>query len=68
MLTIENNRKSHPILNQIYDILEELHNQEKKITLCKIHAQTEIKGNEKADKQQNRQGMTTTTLPDYQEG
>ena len=31
MLAIENNRQNHPILNQIYDILTELHNQRKKI-------------------------------------
>ena len=29
MLTIKNNRENHPILNQIYDILTELHNQKK---------------------------------------
>ena len=27
MLAIENNRVNHPILNQMYDILAELHNQ-----------------------------------------
>ena len=34
MLAIENNRESHPILNQIYVTLAELHNQEKQIILC----------------------------------
>ena len=28
MLAIENNRENHPILNHIFDILTELHNQE----------------------------------------
>ena len=46
MLAIENNRENHPI----YDILEELNNQEKQITLCKIPARIGIKGNEEADK------------------
>ena len=30
---IENNKESYPILNQIYDILAELHNQGKQITM-----------------------------------
>ena len=50
MLTIENNRENHPIFNQIYDIQAELHNQGKKITLCKVLAHIRIKGNEEADK------------------
>ena len=29
MLAIESNKENHPILNQIYDILEDLHNQGK---------------------------------------
>ena len=37
MFTIENNRENHPILNQIYDMLAELYNQEKHITLCKVY-------------------------------
>ena len=36
MLAIENNRENHPILNQIYDILAELQNQGKQITICKV--------------------------------
>ena len=36
MLAIENNRENHPKLNQIYDILVELHNQGKQTTLCKV--------------------------------
>ena len=47
MLAIENNRKSHPILNQICDIL---HNQGKRFILCKVPAQIRIKENEEADK------------------
>ena len=50
MLAIENNRENHPILNPIYDILTELHNQGKQIKLCKVPACIGIKGNEKADK------------------
>ena len=49
MLVIENNRKNHPILNQIYDILAELHNQRKHITLCKVSAHIVIKGNKKTE-------------------
>ena len=50
MLAIENNRENHPILNQVYDIIAELHNQGKQITLCKVLEHSGIKGNEKADK------------------
>ena len=67
MLAIENNRENHPILNQVYDILTELHNQGKQFTLCKVPAHTGIKGNEEADKAAKQaidlQGMTTTRLP-----
>ena len=45
MLAIENNRENNPILNQINDILAELHNQEKLITQCKVPAHIEIKEN-----------------------
>ena len=31
---IESNKENHPILNQIYDILADLQEQEKQITLC----------------------------------
>ena len=55
MLAIENNRESHPILNQIYDILVELHNQGKQITLCKVPAHIGIKENEEKTRQQNKQ-------------
>ena len=67
MLAIENNRENHPILNQIYDILTELHNQGKQLTLCKVPAHIGIKGNEEADKAAKQAiyipGMTTTRLP-----
>ena len=43
MLAIENNRKNYPILNQIYDMLTELHNLGKKLTRCKIPAYIGIK-------------------------
>ena len=50
MLAIDNNRENHPILNQIYDILAELQNQGKQITICKVPTHIGVKGNEKADK------------------
>ena len=70
MLAIENNRENHPKLNQIYDILSELQNLGKQLTLCKAHAHTGIKGNEKAAKQAiDIPGMTTTRLlPNHQQG
>ena len=68
ILAIENNRENYLILNQIYDILAELYNQEKKITLCKFLEYMGINGNEEAAKQAT--GITTTKLPhtDQQEG
>ena len=66
--------ENHPILNQIYDTLAELHNQGKLITLCKIPTHIRIKGNEETDKAIKKAidmpGMTMTTishrlLPDY---
>ena len=55
MLAIENNRENHPILNQIYDIQTELHNQGKQLTLCKsLHTQ-ELKETKKQTTQQIRQ-------------
>ena len=42
--------KNHGTLNPIYDILTELQNQGKQLTLCKIPAHIEIKGNEETDK------------------
>ena len=60
-------------LNQIYDILTELHKQGKQLTLCKVPAYIGIKRNEEADKAAKQAidmpGMTTARLqPDYQEG
>ena len=49
MLAIKNNREYDPILNQIYDILTEHHNQGKQINLCKVPARMVIKGNEEED-------------------
>ena len=46
MFAIETNRENHPILNQIYDILAELHNQGKHNILCKVEAHIGIKRNE----------------------
>ena len=47
MLATENNRENHPILNQIHDILAELHNQEKQPTLCKVPAYCQNKNSDK---------------------
>ena len=62
MLAIKNNRENHLIINQIYDILAELHNQRKHIILCKVH----VKGNEEADNAAKPEidmpGMTTARL------
>ena len=64
ILAIESNRESHPILNRIYDILAELLNQEKQVTLCKVSTHIGIKGNDEAVKAANQAtnmpGMTTT--------
>ena len=49
-LAIENNTENHPILNQIYDIIVELYNRGKHITLCYVLVHIGIEGNEKADK------------------
>ena len=67
MLAIENNRENHPILNQIYDILAELQNHGKQITLCKVPVHIGIKGNEQANNAGKLSidipGMTMTKLP-----
>ena len=55
MLAIEKNRENYPILNHIYDILAEFHNQEKKITLCKVPAHMGIEKDEEADRAANKQ-------------
>ena len=67
MLAIDNNRENYSILNQILNILTELQNQGKQLTLCKVPAHIGIKGNEEAGKAV-KQGidmprMTTTRLP-----
>ena len=58
-------QKNHPILNQIYGILAELHG--KQIILCKVPSHIVIKGNEMEDKTANlaidMPGRTTTRLP-----
>ena len=41
MLAINNNRENYLILNQIYNILAELHKQRKQIILCKVPAHIE---------------------------
>ena len=50
MLAIENDKENHSILNQIFNILAEPHNQGKITTLCKVPADIGIKGIEEADK------------------
>ena len=55
MLVIKYNRENNPILNQIYNILAELHNHGKQITLCKVPAHMVIKRNQDADKAANKQ-------------
>ena len=66
MLAIKINKENHPILNWIYDILVEFFNQGKQISLCKVSAYIEIKGNKEADKAAKQAidmpGMTTTRL------
>ena len=66
-LCIENIRENHPILNQIYDILTELYDLEKQITLCKVPGHMRIKGNEVADKAAKQTidmlGLAVTRLP-----
>ena len=39
-------KENHPILNQMYNILAELQAQDKKITMCKVHAHIGIEENE----------------------
>ena len=54
-------RENNPILNQIYDILIELHNQGKQLTLCKIPIHKENEETDKEAKQAiNIPGMITT--------
>ena len=64
---IKNKRENHPILNQIYDLLTEFHNQGKQLTLCKVPTHIGIIGNEEGDKAAKQAtdmpGMTTTRLP-----
>ena len=43
-ISIEYNKENYPLLNQIYDIIEETQNQNKKIILSKVPAYMEIKG------------------------
>ena len=66
MLAIRNNRENHQILNQIYDIITELLNKGKQLTLCKIPAHIGVKGNEETGKAAKlaiyMSGMTTTRL------
>ena len=64
VLAIENNRENQPILNQIYEILTELQNQGKQLTLCKVPEHIGIKGCKEMDKaaKQAIPGMTTAKL------
>ena len=67
MLAIKNNSENPPILNQIYDILAELHNHRKQITLSNVPAHTGISENKEADRAAKQEidtpGMTMTRLP-----
>ena len=60
-IAIKNNKENHPILNQLYDILTELYNQGKQITLCKVSAHIRIKEVDKAAKQAIDMPRMTTT-------
>ena len=51
--TIKNDRENHSILSKIYDILTELQNQGKQLTLCKVPAHIGVKGNEENSKTGN---------------
>ena len=51
---IQRNWENYPLLNQIYDILTELINQEKHTTICNISTRIGIKGNETNGKENNR--------------
>ena len=67
MQSIEKNKKSHPILNQIYDILAIIQAQDRKVTLWKVLAHTRNNRNEEADKAAKEVidmlGVTTRKLP-----
>ena len=60
MLAIKNNSENHPILNQIYDILTELYNQGKQLTLCQVPAHMGIEEAEIDTPQQDYPIQTTT--------
>ena len=70
MLAIEKNRENHPILNQMYDILIELHIQGKHYV--KSLYTWELKEMKKQKGQKNKQYIYKITLyrllPDLQEG
>ena len=61
MQPIKYYKKNHPTLNQIFDILAELNNQDKQIILCKIPTHIKTKENEKAAKQAIDMSRITTT-------
>ena len=50
MLVIETNSENHPIQSQIFDILSDLYNQGKLLTLYKVPVHMGVKGNEETDK------------------
>ena len=67
MLAIENNRENHPILNQIYDILTDLHN--KKNSSCYVKSlhtyelkETKKQTSSKTDNRYTRDDHNKTTL------
>ena len=67
MQSIEYNKKNHPILNQIYDILAIIQAQDRKVTLWKVLAHMRNNRNEEADKAAKEvidmPGITTTISP-----
>ena len=67
MLDIDSNIENYPILKQIYDILAELHNQGRQITLSKIPAHMGIKGKEEANNRYVRDVTKRLSHTDHQE-
>ena len=58
------NIENHPTLNQIYDILAEIQNQDEEIILCKVPAHIGIKGREATAKAAKQAAYRL--LPNYQ--
>ena len=65
MQSIKYNKESHPILNQIYDILAEFQKQDKQIILCKSLCTRRKKEIKKQIKRQNKKYICQGWLQDY---